>query len=116
MRRADGRKNGDFIKLDEFIWRFRWFACQCYLHWDIALDGQFAPLCFNWKLFYMVSWKPPTLFFTFINNHFIYYFETREEAKKTVFEYIEVFYNQRRRHSYLDYKSPAEFENSAINF
>lgn len=47
---------------------------------------------------------------------FHYYFETREEAKKTVFEYIEVFYNQQRRHSYLDYKSPAEFENLAVNF
>ena len=43
------------------------------------------------------------------------YFETREEAKKTIFEYIEVFYNQQRRHSYLDYLSPAEFESMAAN-
>ena len=27
-----------------------------------------------------------------------------------LFDYIEVFYNQRRRHSTLDYISPAEFE------
>lgn len=47
---------------------------------------------------------------------FHYHFDTREEAKITIFEYIEVFYNQQRRHSYLGYKSPAEFENVAANF
>ncbi|NQV69049.1 MAG: IS3 family transposase [Pseudohongiella sp.] len=31
-------------------------------------------------------------------------------AKQSLFEYIEVFYNQRRRHSYLGYLSPAEYE------
>jgi transposase InsO family protein len=35
---------------------------------------------------------------------------TRDEARWSIFEYIEVFYNQRRRHSTLGYKSPAEFE------
>lgn len=34
-------------------------------------------------------------------------------AKKTVFEYIEVFYNQRRRHSYLDYVRPVEYEHES---
>ncbi|MBL7988699.1 MAG: IS3 family transposase, partial [Chlorobi bacterium] len=29
---------------------------------------------------------------------------------QSIFEYIEVFYNQRRRHSTLGYKTPAEFE------
>ena len=33
-----------------------------------------------------------------------------EEAKLAVFDYIEVFYNKRRMHSYLGYTSPAEFE------
>jgi putative transposase len=37
-------------------------------------------------------------------------FETREEARRAVFEYIEVFYNRRRRHSTLGQVSPAEFE------
>ncbi len=41
---------------------------------------------------------------------FHFNFETREEAKKTVFEYIEVFYNRQRRHSYLGYKSPSDYE------
>ena len=37
-------------------------------------------------------------------------YRTREEAKQSLFEYIEVFYNRQRRHSYLGYVSPAEYE------
>lgn len=37
-------------------------------------------------------------------------YATRDQAKKSVFNYIEVFYNRKRRHSYLGYKSPDEFE------
>lgn len=37
-------------------------------------------------------------------------FRTREEAKLSIFEYVEVFYNRIRRHSALGYKSPAEYE------
>ena len=37
-------------------------------------------------------------------------FRTREEAKACVFEYIEVWYNRKRRHSTLGYISPAQFE------
>ncbi len=39
-----------------------------------------------------------------------YIFKTREEAKRKIFEYIEMFYNSKRRHSYLDYLSPNNFE------
>ena len=35
---------------------------------------------------------------------------TRQAAKTAIFEYIEGFYNTRRRHSALGYLSPAEFE------
>ena len=37
-------------------------------------------------------------------------FATREQARASLFEYIEVFYNRVRRHSSLGYKSPNEFE------
>ena len=37
-------------------------------------------------------------------------YDTRQEAKTAIFEYIEVFYNRQRRHSYLGYLSPADFE------
>jgi len=35
---------------------------------------------------------------------------TRSLLRSAIFEYIEVFYNRRRRHSSLEYLSPAEFE------
>jgi len=37
-------------------------------------------------------------------------YKTRDQAKQSLFEYIEVFYNQQRRHSYLDYASPQDHE------
>ena len=37
-------------------------------------------------------------------------FATREEARASLFEYIEVFFNRMRRHSSLGYLSPAEYE------
>jgi putative transposase len=40
-------------------------------------------------------------------------YATREEARASIFEYIEVFYNRRRRHSTLGYVSPAEYEQAA---
>jgi transposase InsO family protein len=38
------------------------------------------------------------------------HYATRDEAGQDIFEYIEVFYNRKRRHSTLGYNSPAEFE------
>ena len=37
-------------------------------------------------------------------------YQTRDQARADVFDYIERFYNQRRRHSTLDYLSPLEYE------
>ena len=42
-------------------------------------------------------------------------FETREEIKEMAFEYIEVFYNRRRLHSTLGYKSPQRFLEDWLN-
>jgi putative transposase len=40
-------------------------------------------------------------------------YRTREQAKADVLDYIECFYNPRRRHSTLGYLSPMEFEKQA---
>ncbi len=37
-------------------------------------------------------------------------YATREEARRSIFEYIEVFYNRQRRHSAIGYQSPESFE------
>jgi transposase InsO family protein len=37
-------------------------------------------------------------------------YETREQARASIFEYVEVFYNRVRLHSSLGYLSPEQFE------
>jgi putative transposase len=37
-------------------------------------------------------------------------FQTRAQARSVTFEYIETFYNRRRRHSTLQYLSPLAYE------
>lgn len=40
-------------------------------------------------------------------------YQTREQARVSLFEYMEVFYNRQRRHSSLHYATPLDFE--AVN-
>ena len=37
-------------------------------------------------------------------------FDTRETARRALFDYIEGFYNPTRRHSSIGYMSPSEYE------
>lgn len=37
-------------------------------------------------------------------------FSSRNEARNAVFEYIETYYNRKRRHSSLGYLSPDQYE------
>ncbi len=41
------------------------------------------------------------------------YFYRIQEAEELIFDHIEVYYNRQRSHSYLDFVSPAEFEENA---
>jgi len=55
-------------------------------------------------------------FFKTLKAELVYHerYATREQARRSVFEYVEVFYNRRRLHSSLGYKSPEQFE-AAMN-
>lgn len=56
---------------------------------------------------------PMESFFGTLKKELVHHrkYQTREEAKRDIFEYIEVFYNRERLHSSLGYLSPAEYEN-----
>lgn len=58
---------------------------------------------------------PMESFFSRLKVELIYaeQFESTQDVRSAVFEYIEVFYNRLRRHSALGYVSPAEFERNA---
>lgn len=47
---------------------------------------------------------------TELTHHELY--PTRAEARRSIFEFIEVFYNRQRRHSAIGYVSPEQFEAS----
>jgi putative transposase len=52
-------------------------------------------------------------FFHTLKTEHVYFhaYQTREQARESIFEYIEIFYNRRRKHSALGYKTPIEFIN-----
>jgi putative transposase len=52
-------------------------------------------------------------FFSTVKAELGEYFESYGIAKEQLFDYIEPFYNQRRRHSTLGQISPAAFERRA---
>jgi putative transposase len=51
-------------------------------------------------------------FFSTLKRELVHHesYASHAEARRSLFDYIEVFYNRRRRHSTLGYLSPAEFE------
>jgi transposase InsO family protein len=49
-------------------------------------------------------------FFSTVKREAAECFPSDSEARKALFAYIEMFYNQRRRHSTLGQVSPAAFE------
>jgi putative transposase len=55
---------------------------------------------------------PMESFFGTLKSEWIYLcaYRTRNEARTSVFSYIEAFYNRRRRHSALNYLSPEAYE------
>ena len=58
---------------------------------------------------------PMESFFATLKKELVHHerYSTRDEARQSLFEYIEVFYNRVRRHSSLGYQSPLQFEQAA---
>ena len=58
---------------------------------------------------------PAESFFATLKKELVHHevYETRTEARASLFEYIEVFYNRERLHSSLGYVSPTDFEAAA---
>ncbi len=50
-------------------------------------------------------------FFHTLKTEHVYFerYQFRQEAKQSIFEYIEIFYNRKRKHSALGYKTPVDF-------
>ena len=55
-------------------------------------------------------------FFHSLKTELIYHedFKTKAQANEMIFEYIEIFYNRKRLHSYNNYLSPSEFEEKML--
>jgi transposase InsO family protein len=55
---------------------------------------------------------PMESFFATLKKELVHHedYTTREQARTSIFEYIETFYNRTRRHSSLEYQSPADYE------
>ena len=55
---------------------------------------------------------PMESFFATLKKELVYreHYQTREEARRSLFEYVEAYYNRIRRHSSLGYLSPEQFE------
>lgn len=55
---------------------------------------------------------PMESFFHTLKTEWVYRFKykTHKEAKSSLFDYIEIFYNRQRRHSALQYMSPYQYE------
>lgn len=51
-------------------------------------------------------------FFGSLKNELVTHedYKTRAQARQSIFEYIEVFYNRQRRHAFLNYLTPVEYE------
>jgi transposase InsO family protein len=58
---------------------------------------------------------PMESFFATLKKELVHHedYRTRAEARASIFEYIETFYNLKRRHSSLGYLSPADYEQAA---
>jgi transposase InsO family protein len=84
------------------------YACEQYQHSlrDHRMIGSMSRKGNCWDNAVMES------FFGSLKTELIHQnrFRTRREAKTAIFDYLEAFYNRKRLHSTLGYRSPADYE------
>ena len=58
------------------------------------------------------KWVTPALFFGTLKTELVHgeRYRSRLEARLSIFEYVEVFYNRQRSQSALGYRSPEQYE------
>jgi len=122
----DNRMTQDLVinALQQAVWR-RKPGSGCIFHSDRGSQyagHKFRKLLSKHKFIQSMSGKGNCYdnaimetFFHTLKTELIYFesYQTRREAKKSVFEYIEMYYNRIRKHSALNYKSPLDFERLA---
>ena len=121
---AMSNRLGQELVLDAFkqaIWRRRPQA-EVIFHSDQGVQyacQAFRDLLHHYKFIQSMSGKGNCYdnavaesFFHTLKTELIYFenYITRGDAKNSVFEYIEIFYNRDRMHSTLNYYSPVQFE------
>lgn len=86
--------------------------------------GDYQQLLRDWSVTPSMSRKgncwdnaPSESFFATLKKELVHHehYHTRQEAQRSIFEYIEVFYNRERLHSTLNYCSPVEFEHAFLS-
>lgn len=110
--------------LQQAVWR-RKPDSECLFHSDRGSQfagHEFRKLLKKYKFIQSMSGKGNCYdnaimetFFHTLKTELVYFesYQTRREAKKSVFEYIEMYYNRVRKHSALNYKSPVDYERLA---
>ena len=119
-----GNKNNSLLVSDALtmaIWR-RGQCQEVVVHSDQGstyASGDYQDLLKTSKLVCSMSRKGECLdnavaesFFGSLKTEWVDHedYHTKEQAKQSLFEYIEIFYNRQRRHSYLGYLSPVGYE------
>jgi transposase InsO family protein len=89
------------------------YACESFvalLHWSKAIQSMSGKgNCYDNAV--------AESFFHTLKTELVYHerYQTRHEARRSLFEYMETFYNRIRKHSTLGYRSPVEYEMLEFN-
>ena len=95
----------------------------CIFHSDRGIQyasKEFRTILGNYNMLQSMSRKgdcwdnaPSESFFKTLKLERVYHrkYENKEEARSDLFHYIEIFYNRKRLHSYLNFTNPVDYKN-----